>query len=233
MPQLAHLSANMPSTDDATAREMAALLAAVGDSLQRAQTVSASAAAQHAPPVAQPAGTSGQAATASLAQSGAPLLAPAPQPLLAALVQLGPALALAVRQTAAARMLTAAVLAYALLVLGWVPPAPPALLLLAMSISLLAAATLVLTSTPSGRRALAEELRTAAAARDGAALPWRLRSFDAVALVPGLRPLLDAAGGYSTAARALSGDFSAYVAALGLLLLAARAGLLPLASGHA
>lgn len=138
------------------------------------------------------------------AQTIAPDNQPPQQPSM--LLQLGPALSRSVKQTQVFRLLAAMFLAYAALS-GWQTGVPSVVLLVVADIAVVLAGAAVL---PAGKAA---DLDNASSK-----MPWRLRSLDVVALVPGLRELFDSLAGYNALATAISQDYAAFVVVAGLLL---------------
>jgi hypothetical protein len=136
---------------------------------------------------------------------------PAVQQPVAMLLQLGPSLSVAVKQSQAFRLLSALLLAYAALS-GWQMGLPPAVLLVVTNLSIVAAAMLFLHSSAAGKNLLAGQQQGG----DGQ-MPLHMRSFDFLSLVPGLRELLVALAGYRQLANAVSEDVAAYVVGLGML----------------
>jgi hypothetical protein len=209
---------------------MASLMHLIEQNLRQAQALSASFPAAPTAEQQQRAGASGARApllAGAAAAQPQPQLQPQPQqsqeqqatgvimaqvPLL---LQFGPALARAVRQTQAFRLLAAAMLAYAALA-GWRLLAPPVMLLLASDLAVVLTAAAVLPAKPPSG-AGAGSGADAQGGEGDAKVPWRLRSFDMLALVPGLRELLHSLSGYRAVTGALSQDFAAYVVALGVL----------------
>jgi hypothetical protein len=137
---------------------------------------------------------------------------PAVQQPVAMLLQLGPSLSVAVKQSQAFRLLSALLLAYAALS-GWQMGLPPAVLLVVTNLSIVAAAMLFLHSSAAGKKVLAGQQQQG----DDGQMPLHMRSFDFLSLVPGLRQLLAALAGYRQLANAVSEDVAAYLVGLGML----------------
>jgi hypothetical protein len=204
---------------------MAALMDVVSSNLQRAQAASQAGQQQQQAQDMFAQLQGGQAAAAlgagsqSSRQQQSPMVneqqqqqeQPAVQQPVAMLLQLGPSLSVAVKQSQAMRLLSALLLAYAALS-GWQMGLPPAVLLVVTNLSIVAAAMLLLHSSAAGKKLLAGQQQG-----DDAQMPLHLRSFDFLSLVPGLRELLAALAGYRQLANAVSEDVAAYLLGLGLL----------------
>lgn len=130
------------------------------------------------------------------------------------LLKLGPKLSTAVKKTQLLRLLSALLLAYAVLS-GWDMGVPPAILVPFMDVLVIASAVVVLGSTSYGQRLAAAE--AAAASKQEVQVPMRLRSFDFLSLLPGAKELLTVISGYRQFANALSEDVAVYIVGLGLL----------------
>lgn len=158
--------------------------------------------------------SAGQHSTAAAGSWQEPLLPDTasnqpPMQAVPQLLQLGPALARSVKQTQLFRLLAALLLAYAALS-GWQMPVPPVVLLMVSDMAVVLAGAAVLPGGgPDGAGPGAQDADFK--------MPQRLRSFDVLSLVPGLRELLHALSGYQAVTTAVSQDFAAYVVALGLL----------------
>lgn len=123
------------------------------------------------------------------------------------LLQLGPALARSVKHTQLFRLLAAMLLAYAVLT-GWQVGLPPVALLVVTDLAIVLAGAAVLPAGKAWDAAGAGDMQ----------VPWRLRNFDVINFVPGLRQLMDSLKGYNAVATAVSQDFAAFVVVAGLLL---------------
>uniref|UniRef100_A0A383WCT7 Uncharacterized protein n=1 Tax=Tetradesmus obliquus TaxID=3088 RepID=A0A383WCT7_TETOB len=219
--------------EDEQQQQMAAIMAAMSESLQRAQAVTQ--ADPHSSAAPAPQQQQAQALLAHLlggqAAAGAHSSAPQQSPLgseheqpqheqpavmqpVAVLLQLGPSLSVAVKQSQAMRLLSALLIAYAALS-GWQMGLSPAVLLVVTNLSVVAAALMLLHTSAAGRKLLAGQ-QQGGSGEDGQ-VPMSLRSFDFLSLVPGLRQLLTALAGYKHLANAMSEDFAVYVVGLGML----------------
>lgn len=161
---------------------------------------------------AQAEGTTGSGSSAGTQQEQEQMLRQSKQ--LAWVLKLGPALSSAVKQTQLVRLLSALLLAYAILS-GWDLGMPPAVLVMVMDVLVIASAVVVLSSTRYGQR-----LEAAEAAAEGdkeVQIPKSLRSFDVLSLFPGARELIKVFTGYRQFANALSEDVAVYIVGLGLL----------------
>lgn len=211
-------------SDDRLEQQMAAVLSAAAAHLQQAQAATNYSSNQDQQQqvlrsllrsemdTAQDNGPAA-AATGSSSDTAPPPSQEAAQQLpqqVAFVLKLGPVLSTAVKQTQLVRVMSAVLLAYAVLS-GWEVGMPPALLVPLLDVLIVVSTVVVLGSTSYGQRLAAAE----AASKD-VQVPKRLRSFDVLSLFPGLRELISVFTGYRQFANALSEDVAVYIVGLGL-----------------